>query len=89
MLRILSLFGIFVLFSFFEMDAQCAMCKENVASTQRDAAAGDISASYGGGLNTGILYLMIIPYLFLMSIVWIVFKTRIKASFSKLLPIKS
>lgn len=81
-MRKFTIFAIlFLLVSYFEVDAQCAMCKENVASALEAGANGDMSASFGAGLNDGILYLMVIPYIFLMSILWIVFKKRITAFF--------
>lgn len=42
--------------------AQCAMCKANAASSLRNGS------SVAKGLNTGILYLMTIPYLMLAFI---------------------
>lgn len=53
--------------------AQCAMCKTSVES---DLASG---GSIGTGLNTGILYLMTIPYIILMVGAYFFFKTPIDA----------
>lgn len=53
--------------------AQCAMCKSSVES---DLAAG---GSIGSGLNTGILYLMAIPYFILMIGAYFFFKKPIDA----------
>lgn len=56
----LSVFSIFiVLFCAFAFDAsaQCAMCKATVEANQAN------QQKYGIGLNTGILYLMSVPYL--------------------------
>lgn len=53
--------------------AQCAMCKSSVES---DLAAG---GSIGEGLNTGILYLMAIPYVILMTGAYFFFKKPIDA----------
>ena len=50
------------------LQAQCAMCTTIVASNK--AAGGTI----GDGLNTGILYLMAVPYVLLISIGYILFK---------------
>lgn len=41
-------------------NAQCAMCKASVEKSESDAASFNQRAS---GLNAGILYLMVIPYL--------------------------
>lgn len=43
-------------------EAQCAMCKASVESSQGQ------KNSVAGGLNTGILYLMAVPYLMLAFI---------------------
>jgi hypothetical protein len=42
--------------------AQCAMCKATIEANQTNAG------KYGVGLNTGILYLMSIPYIAAMVI---------------------
>lgn len=44
------------------MEAQCAMCKAAVESSQGQAN------SVAGGINKGILYLMVIPYFLLAFI---------------------
>jgi len=49
--------------------AQCAMCR---VSIENNIAAGE--TSLGSGLNTGILYLMIMPYLMLAIIAYFWFK---------------
>ncbi|MBP6757436.1 MAG: hypothetical protein KA210_14940 [Bacteroidia bacterium] len=46
----------------FDLDAQCAMCKEVVNSSQ------DNPNSIAKNLNTGILYLMAVPYLMIAFI---------------------
>jgi hypothetical protein len=43
-------------------EAQCAMCKASVESSQGQ------KNSVAGGLNTGILYLMAVPYLLIAFI---------------------
>ena len=66
--------------------AQCAMCKSSVESNLKNG--GNI----GTGLNTGILYLMAIPYLILMIGVYSFFKkpidAKIKVWRNKFPPIK-
>ena len=62
-----------LLFNNASIFAQCAMCKSSVES---DLAAG---GSIGEGLNTGILYLMAIPYVILMVGAYFFFKTPIDA----------
>ena len=63
--------GLFVLIVFFlgfwKLSAQCSMCKA-VAETSGE----------GDGLNTGILYLMVIPYLLFFGIGFYILKQRKK-----------
>jgi len=54
--------------------AQCAMCKAVTESN-----IDNNSNSVGKGLNTGILYLMLIPYLIIGSIFFFSFKKQIIA----------
>jgi hypothetical protein len=67
--------------------AQCAMCRTSVES---DLAHG---GSIGLGLNTGILYLMAIPYLILMTGAYFFFKKpideKIKTWRDKFFPAKN
>ena len=53
--------------------AQCAMCKSSVESTLKTGE------SVAGGLNTGILYLMGIPYFILIIGGYFFFKKPIDA----------
>ena len=53
--------------------AQCAMCK---ASAESDLKSG---GSIARGLNTGILYLMAIPYIILMLGAYFFFRKQINA----------
>ena len=53
--------------------AQCAMCKASVESDLKNGG------SIGTGLNTGILYLMAVPYIFLMIGGYFFFKKPIDA----------
>lgn len=46
-----------------ELAAQCAMCKESAESTLKNDPK-----SIARGLNSGILYLMAVPYLAIMFI---------------------
>lgn len=45
-----------------DVSAQCAMCKATIEANSTN------SGKYGVGLNTGILYLMSVPYLAAMVI---------------------
>ncbi|MCF6168870.1 hypothetical protein [Lutibacter sp.] len=59
---------IFVIFTS-SVDAQCAMCRAVVESG---------NASEAEGLNTGILYLMIFPYLLVGALFYFIIKNRRK-----------
>lgn len=60
---------ILLFFSFHFMSAQCAMCKAVVESG---------NASEAEGLNTGILYLMVFPYLLVGALLYFIIKYRRK-----------
>jgi hypothetical protein len=55
--KFLFLFLLIVLITNTELYAQCAMCKATLE------AGGGQKGTIGAGLNTGILYLMSVPYL--------------------------
>lgn len=59
MKRIIALTVGFVLISFTQLMAQCAMCRAAVGSNLGEGG----NASVGASLNTGIIYLLLIPYL--------------------------
>lgn len=67
--------------------AQCAMCKTSVESDLNNGG------SIAKGLNTGILYLMAIPYIILMIGAYFFFKkpidAKIKAWRNKHFPVKA
>jgi len=54
-----------------QASAQCAMCKAIVESSSDSYASNEIGG--GKGLNTGILYLMGVPYVLL----FLLFRTRL------------
>jgi len=64
----------FFVFSLLTVSAnsQCAMCK---AAVESNANAGD---SMAAGLNSGILYLMFIPYLLIGGIAFAIFRHKRK-----------
>ena len=74
--RILYILFITVLVAFISVDlnAQCAMCKA-VAETATDDHGNHIS----GGINTGIIYMMGIPYLLLGFLALVFFRDKIKS----------
>ena len=55
-----------------DLSAHCVMCK----AVAEDSAA---DGSLGRGLNSGILYLMAIPYLLMAFFAWFVFRKRKEA----------
>lgn len=67
------LVNIFLLANNVYIYAQCAMCKTSVESDLQNGG------SIGRGLNTGILYLMAIPYVILMVGGYFFFKKPIDA----------
>jgi hypothetical protein len=67
------LFFIFLLANKTIVFAQCAMCKTTASSDLENGG------SIANGLNTGILYLMAIPYLILMIGGYFFFKKPIDA----------
>jgi hypothetical protein len=72
---------LFVLFQI-DVEAQCAMCKQAVKSNL-DNAEG--SRKIGIGINTGILYLMSIPYLIAGTIAFAFYRKRIVAKVQSLI----
>lgn len=60
--------------SYSDAEAQCAMCKA-VAET---GSQGQDQSSIGEQLNIGIIFLMAIPYLFILIIPMILFRRQIK-----------
>lgn len=65
-----TIFSIFLFLTFLNANSQCAMCKAVVES------GGDTSQAEG--LNTGILYLMVFPYLLVGVLLYFIFKYRRK-----------
>lgn len=57
---------VFTLFTVITTFAQCAMCRATVGNNISDGAS-----AVGAGLNTGILYLMVMPYILIASMVYL------------------
>ena len=74
-MRMLLAFAIALLLLVLTMDAeaQCVMCKAVAEDSAEDG-------SLGRGLNSGILYLMGIPYAIMAFFAWFVFRKRKEAS---------
>lgn len=66
-----------VLFIGMDADAQCAMCKATAES-----ATENVDKGIGEGLNSGIVYLMLIPYVLLGTVAFVFFRKKIFAAFS-------
>lgn len=56
--------------------AQCAMCKATAES-----ATENVDKGIGEGLNAGIVYLMLIPYVLLATVALVFFRKKIMAVF--------
>ncbi|MBD0824846.1 hypothetical protein [Aestuariibaculum marinum] len=59
-------FSVFVLVSFLETNAQCAMCRAVLESEEGQSAAQ--------GINDGIVYLMALPYILVGGIGYLIYK---------------
>ncbi len=55
----------------YDVEAQCAMCRAVLESGESQSAAE--------GINDGIMYLMIFPYLLMAGIAYFIWKSRKKA----------
>ena len=63
----LSLF----LFFIYDVEAQCAMCRA-VLETEEGQTAAE-------GINDGIMYLMVFPYLLMAGVAYFIYRSRKKA----------
>jgi hypothetical protein len=59
---------IIILFASIGLDAQCAMCRAVLESDESGQAAK--------GINNGIMYLMLFPYLFIAGIGYAIYRSR-------------
>ena len=62
---------LFILAFSLDVEAQCAMCRAVLESEDGQAAAE--------GINDGIMYLMIFPYLLMAGVAYFVWRSRKKA----------
>ena len=66
--------------------AQCSQCKAVAESGLKNGTKlSDMDQTYGRGLNSGIMFLALIPYVILMGIVWYFFRKKIKEKVSSFL----
>ncbi|MCP4521250.1 MAG: hypothetical protein GY827_06115 [Cytophagales bacterium] len=63
LMKKLILFLMLSVYSMINLYAQCAMCKESVENS-----VAENGQDYGAGLNGGILWLMIFPYILIFSV---------------------
>lgn len=70
--KILAIFLLLALISV-EISAQCPMCKIGAESNLKNGG------SAGAGLNTGILYMLVLPYLLVATIGFVWWKNRKKS----------
>lgn len=66
---------VILLFAVSPISAQCAMCKQSAESSLKNDPH-----SIARGLNSGILYLMAVPYIMLM----LIFRKQLKVLFYRL-----
>ena len=59
---------IIILLASIDLDAQCAMCRAVLESDESGQAAK--------GINNGIMYLMIFPYLFIAGVGYAIYRSR-------------
>ncbi|MGY3791468.1 hypothetical protein [uncultured Aquimarina sp.] len=63
---------VLMLFFTLPMDAQCAMCRAVLESEEGQQTAK--------GINNGIVYLMIIPYILIGTVGYFIYRNKKKAS---------
>ncbi len=63
------LFSLFFLLFFLDVSSQCAMCKAVVESGDAEVAQG---------LNDGIMYLMVFPYLLIGALLYFIYRYKMK-----------
>ena len=61
----------FLVLMSFDMEAQCAMCRAVLESEEGQSSAK--------GINNGIMYLMIFPYLLMAGVAYKIYKSRKKS----------
>ena len=62
--------AVFILFLSVDVEAQCAMCRAVLETEQGQSTAE--------GINDGIVYLMIFPYLLMAGVAYFIWKSRRK-----------
>jgi len=73
-LRLSFLLSLFIVVITADVKAQCAMCRATVEANNQNK-----ESEVGKGLNTGILYLMTIPYLLVGTVGYVYYRYQKKA----------
>jgi hypothetical protein len=75
MLRKASFFIVTIMLMLIDLGAkaQCAMCRASVENS-----ISENSESFGASLNTGILYLFVMPYILVAIFAWLWYRGRRK-----------
>ena len=71
----LLLLGIILLTTVSSLDAQCAMCRAVMES--------DESGQTAKGINNGIMYLMVFPYLLVAGVGYAIYRSRKKQKLNR------
>jgi hypothetical protein len=69
-MRTIAFIGMFLLINVSGVFAQCAMCRSTLENNFSNGNPG-----IGAGINTGILYLLVLPYLAVMVLGYFWFKS--------------
>ena len=69
-MKVIGLLASFFFLTIFQASAQCAMCRSTLENNFSNGNPG-----IGAGINTGILYLLVLPYLAVMVLGYFWFKS--------------
>lgn len=69
-MKALALTGFFCMLNILSASAQCAMCRSTLENNVSNGSPG-----IAAGINTGILYLLVLPYLAVMVIGYFWYKS--------------
>jgi hypothetical protein len=79
MKKVILLVILFALLQITEVSSQCAMCRSTL---ENNYSAGN--PGIGAGINTGILYLLVMPYLAVMVLGYLWYRSSKNANNNKL-----
>ncbi len=68
-------FGLLMLLSVLDLDAQCSMCKAVLETNMQNG-----EEAVGRGINDGIIYIMFVPYLLLGVVGYFMYKHYVKTN---------